>query len=415
MYRHTSSHAIVLDPFSSGRFLADEFARRGIRSVAVLSGDIPALFAASFEPKKYAAVIKAGDPLDELVAALAPFNPCCVMTGLETGIELMDALAARFRLPGNDPATSAVRRDKYLMQETIRAQGLRAVAQCKVERVEQAEGWLDDHGRYPVVVKPAASAGSDNINLCANRQEALAAVARVLRANNLFGAPNTHALVQEYLDGPEWVVDTVSCDGDCLVNNVTKYKKLPNAAGKTVYRHSAFLTPDMAEHGELIRYTQAVVASLGIARGAAHVELIVTAQGPVLVEVNARMHGGDAVDVLRDYAPYTQLQLSVDAHIAPDEFKRKAERSMVYSRHVVAHFLISRIAGEVRQVMDKARLAQIASVVGDHLPHPGDKLVVTDSLTSAPGYLWLANESQTALQSDQSTLVEWEEEGLLYS
>ena len=414
MKQHTP-HAIVLDPFSSGRFLVDEFARRGIASVAVLSSGIPALFASSFAPEKYAAVIDACDGVDALAADLAGFHPCCVMTGLETGIALMDELAARFGLPGNDPASSTMRRDKYLMQETIRAQGLRAVAQCKVERSEEALDWLDAHGHYPVIVKPAASAGSDNIHLCATRDEALAAVHKVLEANNLFGAPNTHALVQEFLDGQEWVVDTVSCDGECLVTNVTKYKKLPNAQGKTVYRHSAFLTPDMEAHGELIRYAQAVIEALGIRLGAAHVELIDTARGPVLVEVNARMHGGDAVAVLRDYAPFTQLELSVDSHIAPDAFKRKAAQSMVYSRHVIAHFLISRMAGEVRQVMDKRHLAEIASYAGDHMPHLGDKLVVTDSLTSAPGYIWLASENATDLQNDQNTLVAWEETGLLYS
>jgi len=414
MKQHTP-HAIVLDPFSSGRFLVDEFARRGIASVAVLSSGIPALFASSFAPEKYAAVIDACDGVDALAADLAGFHPCCVMTGLETGIALMDELAARFGLPGNDPASSTMRRDKYLMQETIRTQGLRAVAQCKVERSDEALDWLDAHGRYPVIVKPAASAGSDNIHLCTTRDEALAAVHQVLEANNLFGAPNTHALVQEFLDGQEWVVDTVSCDGECLVTNVTKYKKLPNAQGKTVYRHSAFLTPDMEAHGELIRYAQAVIEALGIRLGAAHVELIDTARGPVLVEVNARMHGGDAVAVLRDYAPFTQLELSVDSHIAPDAFKRKAAQSMVYSRHVIAHFLISRMAGEVRQVMDKRHLAEIASYAGDHMPHLGDKLVVTDSLTSAPGYIWLASENPTDLQNDQNTLVAWEETGLLYS
>ncbi len=415
MKQQTPPHAVILDPFSSGRFLVDEFARRGIPSVAVLSGGIPALFAASFEPEKYAAVVEACDGVDALAADLAGFHPCCVMTGLETGIALMDQLAARFGLPGNDPSSSAVRRDKYLMQETIRALGLNAVAQCKVERSDEALAWLDARDHYPVIVKPAASAGSDNINLCANREEALAAVRKVLEANNLFGAPNTHALVQEFLDGQEWVVDTVSCGGECLVTNVTKYQKLPNAQGKTVYRHSAFLTPDMDAHGELIRYTKSVIEALGIRLGAAHVELIDTPRGPVLVEVNARMHGGDAVSVLRDYAPFTQLELSVDSHIAPDEFRRKAAQSIAYSRHVIAHFLISRMAGEVRQVMDKQHLAEIASYAGDHMPQLGDRLVVTDSLTSAPGYIWLASENPTHLQDDQNTLVAWEESGLLYS
>lgn len=408
-------HAIVIDPFSSGRFLADEFARRGIPSVAVLTHGVPAVFAASFKPGHYAAVIEASDDFEALVAQLAAWNPCAVMIGVETGIGLMDALAARFGLPGNDPATSAARRDKYLMQEAARAHGLRAAAQCKVASVDQAREWVEAYGRFPVVVKPAASAGSDNISICKSTDEVIAAVARVLQARNLFGSPNTHALVQEFLDGQEWVVDTVSCGSSCVVTNITRYKKVRNHEGKIVYRHSAFLTPDGRAHGELIRYAQGVVAALGIRYAAAHIELIETAEGPVLVEVNARMHGGDAVAVLRRYAPYTQLELAVDSLIAPAAFHLKAEQAMVYSQHVIAHFLISRIAGEVRAAMDEERLARLRSYVGGHLPQPGARLVVTDSLTSAPGYLWLANPSQRELDDDQNTLVAWEEDGLLYS
>lgn len=408
-------HAVVLDPFSSGRFLVDEFERRGIACVAVLTRGVPAVFASTFAPERYAAVLDAGDDFEALIDSLKPYAPCSVMIGVETGIALMDALAARFGLPGNDPATSALRRDKYLMQEATREAGLRAAAQCKVASVAQAGAWVDGYGRYPVVVKPAASAGSDNISICHTRDEVLAAVGRVLGAANLFGAPNTHALVQEFLDGQEWVVDTVSCDGTCLVTNVTRYKKVRNADGKIVYRHSAFLTPDPVQHEALIRYAKGVVQALGIERGSAHVELIETATEPVLVEVNARMHGGDAVAVLREYAPYTQLELSVDAQLAPAEFKRKAEQAMVYSRHVIAHFLISRISGEVKRVIAQEQLDGIASVVTAHMPKPGAQLVVTDSLTSAPGYLWLASETQAQLDDDQNTLVAWEEDGLLYS
>ncbi len=408
-------HAVVLDPFSSGRFLVDEFERRGIPCVAVLSSGIPALFASSFAPERYAAVIAAGDSLDRLVEMLRPYRPLCVMTGIETGIAWMDRLAARFGLPGNDPAGSTLRRDKYLMQEAIRARGLRAARQCRVEDADSALAWLEGHGRFPVVVKPAASAGSDNIHVCGSAAEVRAAVQRILDADNLFGTRNTQALVQEYLEGQEWVVDTVCRDGRCVVTNVTRYKKIPNAQGSTVYRHSAFLSPDRQAHGALIDYAERVVHALGIRHGAAHTELIVTAEGPVLVEVNARMHGGDAVSVLGQFAPCTQLDLSVDAAVVTATSARKPGIALAYSSHVLAHFLISRAAGTVRSVMGPDELARIGSYAGDHMPAVGARLVVTDSLTSAPGYIWLAHAREGQLLEDQRTLVAWEEAGLLYS
>jgi biotin carboxylase len=415
MNQQKSQHAILVDPFSSGQFLVDEFNRRGIPCVAVLSNGKPAALGGSFRPEKYAAVIEYGNDMAALVATVREFNPLCVMMGLETGVALMDRLAADLGLPGNDPHTSGMRRDKYLMQEAIRAEGLRAVEQCKVDHVDQARAWLEKHGRYPVVVKPAESAGSDNINMCKTIDEALAAVLHVLGSVNLFGAANSHALVQEYLDGQEWVVDTVSCEGECFVTNVTKYKKVHTPEEKLVYRHSAFLAPDPEAHGELISYAKNVATALGIDFGAAHIELIATARGPVLVEVNARMHGGDAVTVLKDYATFTQLELSVDANIAPDDFRRKAQLEVTYSHHVIAHFLISRLVGKVNNVMAKPQLGKIDSYAGDHMPGLGETLRITDSLTSAPGYIWLANVGLDALNADQDTLIEWEQQGLLYS
>jgi biotin carboxylase len=289
------------------------------------------------------------------------------------------------------------------------------VAQCKVDCVEQAAAWLDLHNQYPVVVKPAASAGSDNVNFCYNRGEVLTAVGKVLGEQNTFGFANSHALVQEYLDGQEWVVDTVSSGDDCVVTNVTKYWKVRTAADKLVYRHSAFHAPDMAEHGALIDYAKGVVRALGLKHGAAHIELIETARGPVLVEVNGRMHGGDAVYKLKPYATFTQLGLLVDAHIDAAEFKRKAQHAPSYSKHIIAHFLISGMAGQVSKVIEQSQLDEIGSYVEHRMPKVGDKVKVTDSLVSAPGYLWLMNESLQALNDDQASLIDMEERGLLYA
>lgn len=415
MSHDLTQHAIIVDPFSSGRFLVQEMRARGIPSVAVLTNGIPALFAGAFRPEQYAAVLHLDGDIAPLLPALRAYRPVCVMVGLETGIATMDALAAALDLPGNDPATSALRRDKFTMQEAIRQAGLNAVAQCEVTDTGAAAAWLERHASYPVVVKPGQSAGSDNIHFCASKEEALEAVARVLGADNLFGTPNATVLVQEYLEGQEWVVDTVSCAGQCKPVNVTRYKKVRSNDGRLVYRHSAFLAPDQAQYGELIEYARQVVAVLGVEYGAAHVELIATARGPVLVEVNSRMHGGDAVRVLRDYVRFTQLELSVDAFVDAQAFRRKAQQDVSYSASVIAHFLISELSGRVTRVIDQQHLAGLSSFAGAHLPAVGDTLRVTDSLTSAPGYIWLANPSAASLDADQARLVDWEARGLLYA
>lgn len=408
-------HVVIVDPLSGGQFLVDEFNSRGISCVAVLSCDVPECLVSSFKSEKYVEVINYSQNFDELTSALKKYKPKGIMIGVETGLALMDRLAEYFGLPGNNPQTSDTRRDKYLMQETIRNSGLKAVEQCKVNNIEKARYWLANYNKYPVIVKPAESAASDSVYFCDSSDDAIAAVKKILSTKNIFGFTNFHALIQEYLEGDEWVVDTVSCDGECKVTNITKYSKTRTTQGKWIYKHSAFLSPNKETQGDLIQYAKKIIKALGIEFGSAHVEIIDTECGPILVEVNARMHGGDAVVVLKDYAPFTQLDLSVDSFVAPEAFAVKAKQEVDYSHHVVAHFLISKISGEVHNVMEGQRLREIGSYVSDHMPSVGDKLKVTDNLTSAPGYIWLANLEFDSLKDDQKILRDLEEQGLIYS
>lgn len=410
----TTPHAIIVDPMSSGRFLADEFAARGIGCVAVLSQPVPDIFQKTYFPEKFAKVILFEGDFDRLAADLRPYAPACVMMGLETGVDLADQLAARLGLPGNDPATSAWRRDKYEMQEALRAHGLRAAAQCRAGSREEAAQWLAGRDRWPVVVKPTLSAGSDNVFVCGTPDQALSAVDEALDATNILGGRNQSVVLQEYLEGREWVVDTVSCNGHHVATNVVRYLKLLSGDGHIVYRHSEFMSPENEELRELVGYALSVNDALGLRYGAAHHEIIMTPQGPVLVELNARMHGGDATTMLRLCNPVTQIDLSVDAHIAAGAFARKAGGSFKYARHLVAHFLISNLAGTVTEVATEAQLRGIRSYVKGYLPRVGAALPKTHSLNSSPGYLWLASEDEASLWSDQQQLIDMEADGRLF-
>jgi glutathione synthase/RimK-type ligase-like ATP-grasp enzyme len=411
----TLQYAVIVDPFSSGRFLMDEFASRGIASIAVLSNGVPAVFRASYIEEKFARIIAFDGDLDALAAQLTAYRPLCVMVGLETGLELVDRLAEKLGLPGNPPQTTLARRDKYAMHEALRAKGVRAVKQRLVDNVGDATAWLAAHATWPVVVKPSNSAGSDGVSVCDNLEQALRAVTEVLQANNLFDQRNAHALLQEYLDGREWVVDTVSCDGRHVVTNVTRYLKVVTPDANVVYRHAEFMPPDEIEHRALIDYALAVNDALDVRYGAVHSEIIMTASGPALVEVNARMHGANAIEALGWCNEVTQLDLSIDSYIDPAAFARKAQRSFDNGKHLMVHFLIAAAAGTVDSVIDAAQLTALTSYKTHSLPAPGSVIDKTVSLTTTPGTIWLLSDDADALLADQETLIAMERSGKLYS
>ena len=63
------------------------------------------------------------------------------------------------------------RRDKKVQQELIKARGLRSIRQAAGSNFDQVEDFLRKE-KFPVVVKPVDSAGSDGVKLCHSFQEA---------------------------------------------------------------------------------------------------------------------------------------------------------------------------------------------------------------------------------------------------
>lgn len=409
-----TKHAIIVDPLAGGRFLPDEFAQRGIPCIAVLSAPVPADFAPSFHPEKFAQVLTFDGDLEALAARLAAYSPACVMIGLETGVALADALAHCLGLPGNNPRTSELRSDKFAMQEKLHAQGMRAIPQARVADAGAARAWLAARDSWPVIVKPTNSAGSDGVTLCHTMDQALAAVDALLGAVNLLGHVNRNVLLQHYLVGREWVVDTVSRDGRHVVTNVTRYLKQVTEDGKVIYRHCEYLSPADPAHAALTSYALDVNDALDIRYGSAHHEIIITDDGPTLVEVNPRMHGADASRALRWCFPVTQIDLSVDAYVDPASFDAKAGREFRFTNFMIAHYLISDAAGTISAVAGDAALGAIPSFRLGHLPPVGKRIGKTISLTSSPGYLWLVNEDEAALWRDQERLIAMESRGELY-
>lgn len=413
-----NTYCIIVDPFSGGKYLAKELKNREISCIAVLSNDVPDNFSAGFDRSQYAHIIQFSDydnSVVQLAKHLSSYNIVGVIPGLETGLQLTDLLAKELKLPGNNPETTAYRKDKFVMQQAIQAYGLNSIQQDKFKNHEDLKLALSKWNKFPVVVKPTNSAGSDNVHICYNKQDILQAAQRIFTTSSLFNELNNDVLVQEFIEGEEWVVDLVTCDGRIKVTNITNYEKVRSENGHFIYRHSNFQEPDYEKHQTLIEYAVTVNKAVGVDYGAAHIEVMMSDNGPVLIEINSRMHGGDAVEKLNEFSKISQLSLNVDSYIDKPRFMQRAQQDVHYGTRLRAHFLISKNAGQVQSVITQQELDKIASVDRHYLPQVHSDIVVTTSLTDAPGYIWLINESKEGLENDQNLLIELEDNGKLYT
>lgn len=234
-----------------------------------------------------------------------PVQAC--IAGCETGVEVCDAIAQRLGLPNNGPSLSAIRRNKYLMGEQVRAAGLRAVQQARVSKWEQVEEWLENFTPDPwrIIIKPLNSAGSDGVTLCENKEQLKQMFHELIGKVNVMGLINHECVVQEFLSGKEYVIDTVSRFGVHKVTAVWEYDKRPcNGSGFVYFGMRlvsgtepypisllysplyCFSCPGGTQHGRvLMHYMKKVLDALNIVNSPGHGEVIMTSTGPCLVEV----------------------------------------------------------------------------------------------------------------------------------
>lgn len=222
------------------------------------------------------------DTLDHLAVtqACARLAPAGITTSSEYATVAAASAAWVLGLEGPDPQAVARCRDKGVQRGTLKAARLPVPAHVVVTSVAEAADAAARCGGH-VVVKPLQGSGSIGVRLCRSADEVRAAVA------DLCDQRGHGALVEAYLDGPEYSVETF---GDQVVGVTRKHLGAEPHFVETGHDFPAPLSPVVEQ--ELRNAALSAVRALGVDRGAAHTEMRLTADGPVVVEVNPRLAGG---------------------------------------------------------------------------------------------------------------------------
>ncbi|MFL1381697.1 ATP-grasp domain-containing protein, partial [Nocardiopsis protaetiae] len=194
------------------------------------------------------------------------------------------AAARSLDLPAPDPDAIDRTRDKARQRAALAAAGVPVPAFHEVDSVPAgvaaARAVIAATGR--AVVKPVSGSGSDGVRLCASTAEAEHALTPLLG-----GRTGARALVESYLEGSEYSVETFD---DRVVGITAKHLGPHPLFLETGHEYPAPLPA--ARERALAGTALAALAALGLGWGPAHVEVRLTAAGPVIVEVNPRLAGG---------------------------------------------------------------------------------------------------------------------------
>eukprot|EP00615_Pteridomonas_danica_P004363 CAMPEP_0114338582 /NCGR_PEP_ID=MMETSP0101-20121206/7137_1 /TAXON_ID=38822 ORGANISM="Pteridomonas danica, Strain PT" /NCGR_SAMPLE_ID=MMETSP0101 /ASSEMBLY_ACC=CAM_ASM_000211 /LENGTH=470 /DNA_ID=CAMNT_0001471221 /DNA_START=391 /DNA_END=1803 /DNA_ORIENTATION=- len=347
------------------------------------------------------------------------YNIVAVMPGAETGVLLADELCSELQTRSNPLHLSFARRNKYAMGETVRKAGIRAVNQCKATKWEDIELFLSEWNPNPfaVVVKPIQSAGSDDVFKCINIQEVKTAFDKINGAINGLGVINEGVLVQEFLDGIEYVIDSVSRDG--VHKTVTLWEYDKRAANDTNFVYfGTYLRPTDSELAQtLIKYSDSVLDALGIMNGPGHMEVKMCADGPCLVEVGSRCHGGEGTWIPVAEAclgkGYNQMDAALDCYVRPAAFDALPTAPGRVQKYGAEIDLVSFKEGIIKSIPGIDKIRSLPSFQKMELAvQPGVKQLRTTDCFTRPGSVVLINEDEAVLKADVQVLRDLEQNGL---
>ncbi|GAA5019701.1 ATP-grasp domain-containing protein [Kitasatospora paranensis] len=398
-------HVVLVDPYAPARGLPPAFLEAGYRCVRLQStAEIPTVYRGPLDLDGYVAnVVHRGD-IEETLRQLSAYQPVAVLTGSELGVELADEISELMGLDTNGTKLSATRRDKFRMIERVAAVGLRAPRQAHVTGEAELRSWHREIGGR-IVVKPLRSAAGDGVTFCDTPDESAAALAAIMGRENIFSLPNDGAVAQEYLQGAEYIVNTVSRAGQHHVTDSWGSGRLTVNGITDLLVESVLLEPDAPGLDALTAYAFAVLDALGIQYGPSHLEIKMTPDGPCLVEIGARISGGELPYYAAEAIGESQLDWTVDSYVRPERFDARCGAPYRLKHHFAWSALASPYSGTLVSYRGIDRIEALPSFRGLRtLVAPGSAIQPTVNDLTYPLTVTLHHESDGVLQRDLNTI-----------
>ncbi len=230
-------------------------------------------------------VVQAGS-VDEMVKSCAA-PPTAVVTFAEELVPVAARVAERFGLPGMNPETASALIDKAKQRTALNDAGV-----SKVATVRAARDQVPVNPPLPGVLKPLRGSGSASTVFVDDLAELEAAVADIAEGAEFVLEQRMYPAHQPL--GP-WLADYLSVESFVVDGEVTHLGMTGRLPQAKPARETAMIFPLTLPDRlrvEILELVEAAIAALDIDLGVLHTEVMLTDDGPQLIEVNGRLGGG---------------------------------------------------------------------------------------------------------------------------
>jgi biotin carboxylase len=308
-----------------------------------------------------------------------------VVSMAEAGVRAAANISAQMGLPSISEEAAANATSKAAMRRLWQKIGDYSTDFQVVATAEDAQQAARRLGKFPLIFKPDRSLGGSR---GVTRVERIEDVADAFDAAKAGGLTNSNVVIERCVEGSEHSAEVLIWKGETSVLCIgQKIKSLFPYRVDVSVQYPAQLSA--AQESKVAEMCGQAVRALGLTQGAAHIEFVYTARGPVLFELGARCGGGHTPQIAHHVSGVNEFVEScrMACGIAPIQFVPVSRRGADY------RFLIFS-PGAVKQVTVAESLANDANILDSGVTvKPGDTIRPLHTTSERAGFLVATGET----------------------
>ena len=208
---------------------------------------------------------------------------------------------------GPSKAAARIEGSKGFAKALMKKYGIPTAAYETFDDEEKAIAYLKANDTYPIVIKADGLASGKGVIIAQSEEEAIDTVKDMLEGHTFSGAGSS-VVIEEFMEGEEASM-LCFCDGTNVVpmisaqdhKRIFDFDKGPNTGGMGAYAPAPVMTKEMCEEVN-VRILRPIVAAMKKEgypfKGCLYAGLMITSEGPKVVEFNCRFGDPETEAVL---------------------------------------------------------------------------------------------------------------------
>lgn len=208
---------------------------------------------------------------------------------------------------GPSKAAARIEGSKGFAKALMKKYGIPTAAYETFDDEEKAIAYLKANDTYPIVIKADGLASGKGVIIAQSEEEAIDTVKDMLEGHTFSGAGKS-VVIEEFMEGEEASM-LCFCDGTNVVpmisaqdhKRIFDFDKGPNTGGMGAYAPAPVMTKEMCEEVN-VRILRPIVAAMKKEgypfKGCLYAGLMITSEGPKVVEFNCRFGDPETEAVL---------------------------------------------------------------------------------------------------------------------